>query len=399
MSGSYSYGSPKTSGSEPSGSCEIVWDTSIYEGQNNGNPWTVAMGGDRLRFDIEDSGIPNSEPPVLGDCGGENEYAQSGQANGTITAGPVALQLDLAITGLVEHENSGFDLLFVFLNGVLIATGNSLNLGQGCVMGAPEITFIIPPPYFLPAFSVNTLEVIADTVDANFHYDAYYQLDFTCEAADGSGDPVDPDACARVCVTRATIPYDDFCVDLLYDEIEDAYIYAGPGYDLRLEFFDTSWRLTVDGAYFACSNSPNLYGVYLGSEIDAIVGECGCTCGNHYEAYTIVDDPIGNTALADSCSPWILLQSNLATYVEGKFYVEPCVDGTAEFEIVVTGAQGVNISINGGTPLFYAGNSTTNVNVTVFKDYPVTFFATSNPALDPDFSGDAIVTVALIGIT
>lgn len=152
------------------GSCNITWDTSIYSGQNYGNPWTVSNGGSRLRFDLED----DSER-----CGGRNENIQSGTATATIEVVGADVALGLVFSGIAEKQDTGYENIFFYLDGNLVASATSPGGGLGCEMGAAIVTYHVAPPYILTA-GLHTLLVDADSGDWRYHVGSYYQADFTC---------------------------------------------------------------------------------------------------------------------------------------------------------------------------------------------------------------------------
>ena len=154
------------------GSCSITWDTSVYYGIMGSNPWVVTENGGRIRFNIEDSL----------NCGGSNDEIQGGTATATITVGGSAGSLGFSFSGLAEEQDTGYELIDFYLNGVLVASATSPGtIGGGtCVMGPAVVTYHVAPPYALVANSVNTLIINFTTFDEAFHVGAYYEAVFDC---------------------------------------------------------------------------------------------------------------------------------------------------------------------------------------------------------------------------
>jgi len=155
--------------------CTIVWDTSAYSGQLNGDPWVTQAGGNFIRVNVEDSLDPE-------DCAGSNNNPQTAEAVGTITVGATALDLDLTLSGLGEEEFYNIEIMDVFVNGDLVATAHSPGtLGYGtCAMGPVAVTYLVAPPYALAANAVHTLVLEFTTGDAVYHEGAYYAARFNC---------------------------------------------------------------------------------------------------------------------------------------------------------------------------------------------------------------------------
>jgi hypothetical protein len=154
------------------GSCSISWDTSVYSGQNNGNPWTVSNSGSRLRVDLEDSEI----------CGGPNNNTQTGTATATIAVVGADVALGFSFSGISEMQDTGYENISFYLDAVLVASATSPGGSLGCEMGASIVTYHVAPPYILTA-GAHTMEIIFDSGDALYHVDSYYQADFTCTTA------------------------------------------------------------------------------------------------------------------------------------------------------------------------------------------------------------------------
>jgi hypothetical protein len=175
------------------GTCQIEWETELYDefdnplntGQLEGNPWVVSLGGSRIRVNVEDSEncdctyeLPGCTSPAV------NTETQTAYAQATITAPPDSdVSLGFSFSGVAEEEASGFENIVFILNGTTVASATSPGTigGNTCEMGPAVPTYFVPPPYVLPAGSVNTLEIYFTTGDPLYHVGAYYQADFTCE--------------------------------------------------------------------------------------------------------------------------------------------------------------------------------------------------------------------------
>jgi hypothetical protein len=85
-------------------------------------------------------------------------------------------RLRVSMAGLVETQNVGRDRAEVRVNGQLVASGASYQVGGGCAM-APAFaagSIDLPPGEHL-------IELFASTVDPLFHVGAFWQFNFTWE--------------------------------------------------------------------------------------------------------------------------------------------------------------------------------------------------------------------------
>lgn len=153
---------------------DIDWAVT-YAGTLNGNPWTVSTSGRFVRFSIEDSW----------NCGGTNNNVQSGTAVASISVGKYPIYMNLNFIGNVEQQNTGYENMSFYLNNAYLASATSVEAMLSCVMGPPISTYIISPPYFLSAYSLNEFLITFTTFDALYHLDAYYEinLDFYYDSA------------------------------------------------------------------------------------------------------------------------------------------------------------------------------------------------------------------------
>ncbi len=120
------------------------------------NWWTI-------RYNIADSV----------NCGGSYDYAQQGLAEMAVLV-PVNGAVTVHATGMIEGQNPGYDEVSVYYNTSEIIYWTSDQAGNGCTMVYEEIdageTF-----FFVTQV---TIFVDVDTIDKNYHKDAYWQLSF-----------------------------------------------------------------------------------------------------------------------------------------------------------------------------------------------------------------------------
>ena len=127
-------------------------------------------------MNIENAAFPES-------CDGVNDNVQEAEATATITIGALDVNLGFNFSGIAEEQETGFENISFYLNGVLVASATSPGtLSDGsCAMGPAVVTYHVAPPYLLPALSVNTLLIQFTTFDPFYHYNAYYEANFSCE--------------------------------------------------------------------------------------------------------------------------------------------------------------------------------------------------------------------------
>jgi hypothetical protein len=150
----------------------INWATT-YFGTLDGNPWAITTGGNSVRFNVEDSA----------NCGGLNGQTQGGTATATIQTGDQAVLFSLAFSGIGELQDTGFENISFFLDGVLLAEATSDGQGLGCAMGPVLSTFFTSFPILLAANTVYTFEIDFNTGDSLYHVGAFYQIDLTFSPA------------------------------------------------------------------------------------------------------------------------------------------------------------------------------------------------------------------------
>jgi hypothetical protein len=146
---------------------EVDWKVLTDSGQQDtlNFGWTTKDNGKSLRFDIEDSA----------DCGGSNGMVQTGMATATVKVSEPC-NVYVNVMGNVEQVASGYETLYVFLNGELIASAQSLGQDLHCIMGPPLVTHDVAQPYFLSPNVEHTFTVNFTTVDHTYHEGAYYEL-------------------------------------------------------------------------------------------------------------------------------------------------------------------------------------------------------------------------------
>lgn len=146
----------------------LDWTTSV-DNPCDINPWIITNNGRSLRYNITDSM----------NCGGTCDSIQSGEATAVIFVSSKA-KLNLDFFGIVEWQNSGYESLKFYLNGVLIASADSREEHRGCgYFGPPISNYIIQPPYFLEPNVNYSLLVKFTTGDPFFHLGCYYQVDLS----------------------------------------------------------------------------------------------------------------------------------------------------------------------------------------------------------------------------
>ena len=132
-------------------------------------PWTISAGNQTIRYDIVDSS----------NCGGTCNSVQAGTATATIVVGSSAVNLGLDFEGVGEAQASEYEKITFTLNGTEVARANAPGGGLGCVMGPVVKTYTTSPPYTLAANTTHTLVIDFTTADANYHVNAYYEVDLS----------------------------------------------------------------------------------------------------------------------------------------------------------------------------------------------------------------------------
>ena len=146
----------------------LMWDTTVNNFCDS-TPWAITDSNLIIRYNITNST----------NCGGTCNSLQAGTATATITVGAVDVNMGLTFNGIGELQDNNFEKILFKLDGVQIADAHAAGGGLGCVMGAVEQTFIIPPPYLLFAGSTHTLFIDFTTNDESYHVGAFYEVNLT----------------------------------------------------------------------------------------------------------------------------------------------------------------------------------------------------------------------------
>lgn len=129
----------------------------------NGASWERIGNG--IAIDFEDSA----------NCGGDNPDRQFGSATAKLVTNE-RRDMTVRLSGLVEQQNSGFDVGQFLLDGLTIATIEGQNDGLGCVMGNQSITVTVPlePGTY-------DIEFTGDTIDGRYHVDCSLECELSFE--------------------------------------------------------------------------------------------------------------------------------------------------------------------------------------------------------------------------
>ena len=151
----------------------ISWATTQGGLETNYGGWKVAQGGRNIRFQVEQSV----------NCSGYNDNTQHGSATATIITGDFAYDFTPVLSGLGEAEESGFELMRLYLDEVQIISAHAAGGGLGCHAGVPvDISIDVPGPHRLEANSTYSFRLDFTTNDNAFNGDEMYylcELDFT----------------------------------------------------------------------------------------------------------------------------------------------------------------------------------------------------------------------------
>ena len=145
------------------------WDGNVENAEYGWNVSAQVEGDDRLsqtlQFRVEDSQ----------NCEGPNPNTQTGTAIANIQIegdSPVALDIDFS--GYGEAQSAGYDLIKFSLNGEVIGDGQAPGGGLGCE-SAPVTVNAAEPQTLEPG--PHTLVIEFTTNDAQYHVDAYYEIE------------------------------------------------------------------------------------------------------------------------------------------------------------------------------------------------------------------------------
>ena len=145
------------------------WDGNVENAEYGWNVSAQMEGDDRLsqnlQFRVEDSQ----------NCEGPNPNTQTGTAIANIQIeGDSSVILDIDFSGYGEAQSAGYDLIKFSLNGEVIGDGQAPGGGLGCesapvTVNAAELQTLEPGPH--------TLVIEFTTNDAQYHVDAYYEIE------------------------------------------------------------------------------------------------------------------------------------------------------------------------------------------------------------------------------
>ena len=145
------------------------WDGNVENAEYGWNVSAQVEGDDRLsqtlQFRVEDSQ----------NCEGPNPNTQTGTATANIQIeGDSPVTLDIDFSGYGEAQSAGYDLIKFSLNGEVIGDGQAPGGGLGCesapvTVNAAELQTLEPGPH--------TLVIDFTTNDAQYHVDAYYEIE------------------------------------------------------------------------------------------------------------------------------------------------------------------------------------------------------------------------------
>ena len=145
------------------------WDGNVENAEYGWNVSAQVEGDDRLsqtlQFRVEDSQ----------NCEGPNPNTQTGTATANIQIeGDRPVTLDIDFSGYGEAQSAGYDLIKFSLNGEVIGDGQAPGGGLGCE-SAPVTVNAAEPQTLEPG--PHTLVIEFTTNDAQYHVDAYYEIE------------------------------------------------------------------------------------------------------------------------------------------------------------------------------------------------------------------------------
>ena len=145
------------------------WDGNVENAEYGWNVSAQVEGDDRLsqtlQFRVEDSQ----------NCEGPNPNTQTGTAIANIQIeGDSSVTLDIDFSGYGEAQSAGYDLIKFSLNGEVIGDGQAPGGGLGCE-SAPVTVNAAEPQTLEPG--PHTLVIEFTTNDAQYHVDAYYEIE------------------------------------------------------------------------------------------------------------------------------------------------------------------------------------------------------------------------------
>jgi len=138
-----------------------------FDNECDPEPWTLSADNTRLRYDVVDSE----------NCGGTCDVIQSGTAIANITVGSKDAFMNLSFEGSGEIQDSDFELIAFFLDGVELARAHALGGSNGCGSAPVVKEILVPGPYLLESGRNYEFRVSFTTNDNLYHVNAFYQIE------------------------------------------------------------------------------------------------------------------------------------------------------------------------------------------------------------------------------
>ena len=133
------------------------------------SPWSISNNGLSLRLDWEDDW----------NCKNHNRWKQDAHAWVTIVV-PRAMIMTVNWSGMGERNNPNSELMRVWVDDVMVCSAHAPGGGLGCLGGMGPVVSDPPPPQQVTLQpGPHTLRLYTSTVDALFHFGAWYQFDIT----------------------------------------------------------------------------------------------------------------------------------------------------------------------------------------------------------------------------
>ncbi len=110
-------------------------------------------------------------------CGGSNANLQTATATINIKT-LIPQKIGLSWDGVGELQESDFDMMEVYINGILIGSAHAAGGGQGCKDGPVVSVANFPAGFNLPA-GIHTVTINATTNDGLYHTNSFFRFKFT----------------------------------------------------------------------------------------------------------------------------------------------------------------------------------------------------------------------------
>jgi len=134
------------------------------------SPWSYRNGGLGLRLDWEHDN--NCGTPY-------NPYTQRGTATATIIIQEgMSVDMTVAWDGIGEQQDTGYDVMRLYVDSALVATANAPGGGLGCSFG-PVTSYPPSPQIITLGEGEHDLSITASTNDPLYHVGCWYQFDLT----------------------------------------------------------------------------------------------------------------------------------------------------------------------------------------------------------------------------